>query len=323
MLQLPDHWIWDFWFADTGTEYHVFFLRASRALIDPERRHKRASIGHAVSTDLRTWTLLADALVPSDEPAFDDNATWTGSIVRDETGVWRMFYTGISRQDGGRIQRIGMATSTDLLVWEKDPAGPICVSDPRWYEADPASSGEVAWRDPWVFADPKGGGWHMLITAKSVTGEPGDRGVVGHATSTDLHSWQIGPPLSAPGSGFVHCEVFQVEQIDGRPVLIFSCPRTELTPRMRRTWGQGGIWVVPADTVIGPFDLDRATLLLGQTHYVGRLIRDRTGQWVMLAFFYEDTAGRFIGGLCDPTPVGWRDNKFVLLDGPDHLVGSS
>ena len=33
---------WDFWFADTGDAYHVFFLRASRALQDPHRRHRRA-----------------------------------------------------------------------------------------------------------------------------------------------------------------------------------------------------------------------------------------------------------------------------------------
>jgi len=42
MLRLPDSWVWDFWFADTGEAYHVFFLRASRALKDPHRRHRRA-----------------------------------------------------------------------------------------------------------------------------------------------------------------------------------------------------------------------------------------------------------------------------------------
>ena len=63
MLALPDSWVWDFWFADDGDEYHLFFLYASRALHDPDRRHGRASIGHAVSDDLRNWTRLPDALV--------------------------------------------------------------------------------------------------------------------------------------------------------------------------------------------------------------------------------------------------------------------
>jgi len=43
----------DFWFADDGERYRLFFLRAPRALGDPELRHRRASLGHAVSTDLR------------------------------------------------------------------------------------------------------------------------------------------------------------------------------------------------------------------------------------------------------------------------------
>ena len=65
-LSLADSWVWDFWFADDGERYHLFFLRASRALLDPDRRHRRASLGHAVSTDLRHWTLRADALVADD-----------------------------------------------------------------------------------------------------------------------------------------------------------------------------------------------------------------------------------------------------------------
>ena len=38
-LALPDHWVWDSWMTDDGTDYHLFFLRASRALQDRERRH--------------------------------------------------------------------------------------------------------------------------------------------------------------------------------------------------------------------------------------------------------------------------------------------
>jgi len=79
-FQLPDSWVWDFWVVDDGEQYHLFFLYASRALGDPELRHHRASIGHAVSADLRSWHRVADALVPSDPPAFDDLATWTGSV---------------------------------------------------------------------------------------------------------------------------------------------------------------------------------------------------------------------------------------------------
>ncbi|WP_238451187.1 hypothetical protein [Micromonospora sp. 4G55] len=100
MLRLPDAWIWDFWFAREGDIHHLFFLRASRALGDPDRRHFRASVGHAVSTDLRHWTQLADALVPADRPAFDDVATWTGSVLPGPDGRWHMFYTGAGSTSG-------------------------------------------------------------------------------------------------------------------------------------------------------------------------------------------------------------------------------
>ena len=33
-LTLPDHWMWDHWIVDDGERYHLFFLRASRALHD-------------------------------------------------------------------------------------------------------------------------------------------------------------------------------------------------------------------------------------------------------------------------------------------------
>ncbi len=59
------------------------------------------------------------------------------------------------------------------------------------------------------------------------------------------------------------------------------------------------------DSELGPFDLSRATLVAGQSLYSGRIIRDRSGNWVMLAFRNEDSRGHFVGEITDPMPIGW------------------
>src|SRR5207249_214482 len=87
MLRLADDWIWDSWIADDGDLYHLYFLRAPRSLVDPGRRHARATIGHASSSDLVEWTYHGEAVRP-DPTGWDDLALWTGSVVRDDRGVW-------------------------------------------------------------------------------------------------------------------------------------------------------------------------------------------------------------------------------------------
>lgn len=315
---LPDVWTWDMWFADDGTEYHVFYLKASRALGDPNRRHFHVTIGHAISDDLRNWREVPDALIVSDEPAFDDYTTWTGSVVRDDDGAWRMFYTGTSRSETGVVQRIGAASSPDLYSWTKRD-GAVTEADPRWYEK--FGSGQwfdEAWRDPWVYRDTDE--WHMLITARANTGDADNRGVIGHATSTDLDTWTVQPPLSSSGAGFGQLEVPQLATIDQRQVLIFSCLTNEMSSA-RRIDGGGGVWAVTIDDPNGPFPIDRAVRLTDESLYAGRLIQHRSGQWFLFAFCHVDADGEFVGALSDPIPVSWgSDGDLRVTDGRfDHL----
>ncbi|GIH91842.1 hypothetical protein ACFFMN_34455 [Planobispora siamensis] len=302
-LRLPDHWVWDSWTAEEGERKHLFFLRASRALLDPELRHRRASIGHAVSADWRSWTLLPDALVPAEPDAWDDLATWTGSVVRDGEG-WRMFYTGVGRADHGLVQRIGSAVSDDLVTWHRDRAMPVLEADPRWYERlDPGSWTDEAWRDPHVFRDPGGDGWHMLVTARAKLGPADGRGVIGHARSPDLRHWEAGPPLSAP-AGFGHLEVPQVRRVCGRTVLVFSCRPREMAPEhpLARADPPPGVWTAPAAGPTGPFDIAGARPLRAGSLYAGRLIVEPDGGPALLGFRdMED--GRFVGEIADPVPV--------------------
>lgn len=316
MFALPDSWVWDFWFADDGEQYHLFFLYASKALHDPDARHYRASIGHAVSADLVSWTRIEDALVRADAPAFDDLATWTGSVVRHPDGTWFLFYTGsTAAPDGQNVQRIGTATSHDLVTWQRVPGNPVLAADPRWYETlDAGVWHDEAFRDPWVFADPNGDGWHMLITARAGSGEPFERGVIGHAVSSDLLHWEPRPPLTVPESrGFGQLEVTQVEVVDGRPVLLFSCLAEHASSDRRATGTTGGIWAAPAGGLLGPFDIAAAEPVTDDRFYSGRLIRRRSDdRWVLLAFHNRGEHG-FVGAISDPMPVAWDGKRLSVL----------
>jgi beta-fructofuranosidase len=324
MLQLADAWTWDFWLADDGRSYHLYFLKAPRHLAHPDERHYNVAVGHAISPDLANWTVVSDAIAPSDGPAFDDIATWTGSVVRGPDGTWFMFYTGAGSAEHALKQRIGLATSADLYHWTRHPGSAVLESDPRWYEQLPdALWPDEAWRDPWVFADPGGDGWHMLLTARASHGPADQRGVIGHARSQDLIHWQAQPPLSRPGGGFGHLEVPQTEIVEGRPVLVFSCLAAELSSERRNAGTGGGIWSLPSSSLLGPFNLTQAVRITDESLYSGRLIRDRAGRWVMLAFRNSGPGGHFIGELADPVPIRWAaDGSALELDAVAAATGA-
>ena len=315
MFRLPDSWVWDFWLAEQDGTYHLFFLHASRSLHDPDRRHLRAAIGHATSTDLVHWEQVTDALVHGDPGEFDATATWTGSVIKGPDGQWFMFYTGTTQTpEGALIQQVGLATSTDLHHWVKDKRNPLVRADSRWYETlgGEAPWQDEHWRDPFVMADPDGNGWHLLITARANTGPLDDRGVIAHAHSTDLLHWEVQPPLSEPGAGFGHLEVVQVANVDGRNVLIFNCLPGEYSAARLATGERGAIWAAAGETPLGPFDINGATPLTDDSLYVGKLVRDPSGAWVLLAFHNNGVDGDFGGMLSDPMVVRWDGNNLVI-----------
>ena len=303
-LRLEDKWIWDSWYAFDGQRYHAFFLHASRALGDPVRRHRHPIIGHAVSDDLTNWTVVRDALIVSDSPAFDSWTTWTGSVIQDDNGLWWMFYTGTSREDGGDVQTVGAATSTDLMEWTKLSSEPMVSADARWYEKlDKTIWHDEAWRDPWVFRfDNDPSTWHMLVTARANHGDPATRGVLGHATSADLKHWDVRPPLSAPGQGFGQLEVFQYEVVDGVPVLVFCCGWRELSAERRAAFGErDATYSVAVSADLDEVDFNRAKAFEDPLVYAARIIKGRDG-WYLIGFVNE-VDGEFVGELCDPVPV--------------------
>lgn len=321
MLRLEDKWLWDFWFAQDGPDTHVFYLQAERSLKDERLRHWNVSIGHAVSTDLRRWEVLPDALAPSNRDShttiepFDSFTTWTGSIIR-HAGEWYMFYTGSRKSERGLIQRIGLATSPDLIVWEKHGPHALIEADPEWYELlDLDLWHDQAWRDPWVFKNEKTNKFHAFITARANHGLADARGVIGHATSDNLIDWQVRPPITSPGE-FGHLEVPQVVPLNSRYYLLFSCPHeTTAQSRIERLGKrQDGTHYLVADDPLGPYHALTDDFLVADGRlYSGKIIVDRTGQHQFMGFNNFDAEGNFVGTLGDPHPVHVDDRGLLAI----------
>jgi beta-fructofuranosidase len=327
-LRLPDKWVWDFWLAREGDRHHVFFLQAPRALGDPELRHWSASIGHAVSADLSTWTVLADAIRPGPAGAWDDLATWTGSVLEHD-GRWHMLYTGISTREDGLVQRIGLATSEDLATWTKHPANPVLESDARWYEQlDRTRWRDQSWRDPWLFAGDDGL-VHALITSRSPDGPADGAGVVAHARSANLVDWEVLPPLTAPGE-FAQVEVPQLVRVGGRSLIFVSCHAEDHSRARRARLGAdvgAGTHVFAAADVDGPYAA--LAIAVGPASpqpaqlYAAKLVELAPGEWRLMAFRGDPLAhdAAFAGELTDPLPLA-ADALALLEPSTREIHGS-
>ena len=315
VLTLPDDWVWDSWIADDGELYHLFFLKAPRALGDPALRHTAARVGHATSSDLSDWTPHDDVLAPA-AGRWDDLAIWTGSVQLGRDGVWRLYYSALSTSDGlgTEDQRIGVAQSDDLFAWRRVGDTPLVAPDPRWYRTLAGATGRSStWRDPFVFADPDGAGWHMLITARAA-GVPLVRsGVLAHARSVDMLTWELAPPLSQP-AGFSELEVAQVRIVEGRALLVFTCqPERQADDQIAR-FGRFATWYVLGDSLTGPWDVSTALPFEADPKLsAAPLVQRRDGSWVFLGFRNTELSGSSSLEIVDPIPVTLRGGELRPL----------
>jgi beta-fructofuranosidase len=153
------------------------------------------------------------------------------------------------------------------------------------------SGASETWRDPFVFRD--GDLWHMLITARDPTAERRFDGILAHARSRDMRTWELAPPLTE-AAHFGQLEVAQVRQIDGRWLLVFTChPDEQGEPRPFSTW------YVLGDSALGPWDVARAKPFEDEPElFAAQLVQRRDGSWAMLGFL-DGKAFEVI----DPIPV--------------------
>jgi hypothetical protein len=186
---------------------HFFYIRHNYwyhpplpAPQHPELDEK--NIGHIWTTDFESW-YGPDGLNKPDTVAlavrpgkFDEFHVWAPTIVQHGPDFW-MFYTGVRNEGGKQHQRIGRATSTDLVTWTPADDPVLTAPEIPWAKKDPAGppyNGAQQLRDPFVMRDPVNPGqWLMYFVAEDSIWAP--KMAVGVARSTNLLDWQ---PLPDP-----------------------------------------------------------------------------------------------------------------------------
>lgn len=187
------------WTPEGSWTFHLFYIRQNQftKLFHGGVGFTEKNLGHAVSNDLHSWTVLDTAAVTVRPGQFDSKHVWAPHLVR--RGVtYYMFYTGVDDNDD---QRIGLATSTDLVNWvQGDVVFDVPASgweDPNPTPGAPPYFGQQQLRDPFVMENPNApGDWLMYYVTVPRDYSPGM--VVGVARSGgDFASWGNTVPLWA------------------------------------------------------------------------------------------------------------------------------
>ena len=221
-------------------------------------------IAHAVSEDGMTWRRVRNALFVGEPGNWDDDMLWTMHVTPDpdRPGAWRMFYTGLSCEEYGRVQRVGMARSDDLYSWTRcdNPAYPLEIS-PDHYESR-ADEGRqwVSFRDPFFYHDPATGDRYLLASARVKEGPLIRRGCVGLARETAPDQFEFGPPLHRPGL-YDDVEVPNLFRLDDRYFLLGSIREDT---KVHYWW---------SNDLHGPYENYFDNVLLPHGNYAARICR--------------------------------------------------
>lgn len=148
-------------------KYHLFFQYVPDSTVWAPNCHW----GHATGADLFSLREQRVAIAPGE----GDGGIWTGSLVTDDVGQTRIFYTSTSQPNIG-IGRVRVATPDDgeWMSWTKG----AFVADA------PADLDIVAYRDPFLVREPEG--WRMFLGAGLADGTATALSYRSH----DLESWE-------------------------------------------------------------------------------------------------------------------------------------
>ncbi|WP_298741994.1 GH32 C-terminal domain-containing protein [uncultured Microbacterium sp.] len=239
-FQPSEGWVGDVIPFEHDGELFLFYLHELRN--DP----KPGTAWSLVTTrDLVAFEDRGVAIAAGGEDDSDFNA-YTGSVVIDDDGVARLFYTGHNPRHMGPdgetpLQLVMQAKSDDgLRTWRKLPH--LTFGAPEGYEAGD-------WRDPFVFRVDRKGPWRMVLAARHEDGPHRRRGVLAQLTSTDLERWTPVEPFWDPRRYVTH-ECPDIFQWGEYWYLVYSEFSETFTTRYRISDSADGPWRVPADDTV-------------------------------------------------------------------------
>ncbi|MCB0122287.1 MAG: family 43 glycosylhydrolase, partial [Caldilineaceae bacterium] len=91
MYHHPGEYVTDFCIVKRDNLYHLFHIRGERWTWPVG--YRELDLGHATSTDLRTWTPHAPVLPAGPVGAWDECGNWAPDIIEVD-GIYYCYYTG-------------------------------------------------------------------------------------------------------------------------------------------------------------------------------------------------------------------------------------
>jgi hypothetical protein len=158
----------DFAIVASRDSFHVFYIRHDMNL-STDATEK--IIGHKRSRNLNDWFPTENTMTAisarTGTNLWDNYHVWAPTIIRKSNGdpTYYMLYTGVQLFNGLQIQRIGLATSTDLNTWTQDTTWAWEPKNTSWAEGDSTIYSGQQFRDPFVMAAVDSPGTYLLLVA--------------------------------------------------------------------------------------------------------------------------------------------------------------